>query len=226
MFQTLLERDRSKESSDTTSGCDSGRQSEQGISINSLERSNSSQADTDHELQHEVTGDHDDQAEHGLAPVPGLTGYSQVKSMQNELGYINHSAPQASSSKPSPGYIQLPVASSLPPPAQPSSHPVSSGYIQIQNISPGLGSSAPPVASVLNLSPVTPQDLVRHSEENPSYSRITLLDPPPDQVKTQSSTTPGYIQFPSTTHNPVLISPNKLESKSSPRSNEPHNTKV
>ena len=171
MFQTLLERGRSKESSDTTSGCDSGRQSEQGISINSLERSNSSnssQADTDHDLQHEVTGDHVDQAEHGLAPVPGLTGYSQVKSMQSELGYINHSAPQASSSKPSPGYIQLPVASSLPPPAQPSSHPVSSGYIQIQNISPGLKSSAPS----------------------------------------------------------VLISPNKLESGSSARSNEPHNTKV
>ena len=228
-MQTLLERNKSK-SSDTTSGCESGHGSDQGISMNSLDRStssNSSQADTDTEPVPEAM----------LANVPNNPGYSRMRSMEQPgEGYINLSTPPSSQpepAKPSNGYIQLPVN---PPPAQP--QPVSSGYIQIQNVSsmfapapandtPVLEQVSPPAS--LNVPNI--HALVRHSEDNPAYSKVSLVSQDDDQKPSVKPSVPapstGYIQFPS---NPVLISPNKLpESNNSSRhggNDPPQNTIV
>lgn len=251
LMQTLLERNKSK-SSDTTSGCESGHGSEQGLSLNSLNRStssNSSQADTDTEVPDTL---HLNTADNILASVPHNPGYSRVKSMEPSQpgdttgeGYINLSSPASaqpepvSAAKPSNGYIQLPVNSvnNLAPGPQ----SVSSGYIQIQNVSsmlppaPAIDHSGPAavlehghISTPASLNVPNIHSLVRHSEDNPSYSKVSLVsqdDQKPSAVKAAPST--GYIQFPS---NPVLISPNKLpDSNNSSRhggNDPPQNTIV
>ena len=173
---------------------------------------------------------------------PGtLAGYSKVMNVHNDLGYVNNLAqPTNNPPKPPPTaspYIQLPASN-----VRAGSAPLSNGYIQIQNV------PRPPVLHNGVTSPPPAQELVLHSAENPFYSKVSMItDPnlgvhePPPQPRLQSlepleplqavKISPGYIQFPSSSPNPVVISPNKLSDTSivalaSSRANEPQNTIV